>query len=56
MNQGDSPRAQACRELARTAINRYECGSDGMPGKNFKFSISNDNWEMKDVTVKHFSV
>ena len=59
MNQGDSPRATGCRELARTQegrndIGRYECnvGFNGMPGKRFEFTpLSNDQW--KNERCKH---
>lgn len=61
MNQGNSPRARACRELARTQegrheIGRYECGVgfNGMPGNRFEFTpISNDQYKNERCMPKN---
>lgn len=50
--QGNSPRAQMCRQMYSTPegkaeIDRYQCGTgyNGMPGKGFVFTpLSNNRW------------
>ena len=61
MNQGNSQRAKACRELAltqegRNEIGRYECavGYNGMPGKRFEFTpISNSEYKNERCMPKN---